>query len=146
MVRKRSRFPLAWSLAAAALCVGLIAWVHRESPRTFVSAHGLLHSAIAQRFQAEPFAIPPENPFFAGETIPYYWFFQALGATVSGALGTDPLHGFEFLILVSAVALVFVAVRMARSLYGRANVGFAIVYLVLAGAPPPSPPLRCSAS
>lgn len=133
------RFPLAWSLAVAALCVGLIAWVHRESPRTFVSAHGLLHSAIAQRFQAEPFSIPPENPFFAGEPISYYWFFQALGATVSSAFGTDPLHAFEFLVAVSAVALVFVAVRMARSLYGCAGVGFAIVYLVLAGAHPQGP-------
>lgn len=137
--RNENRLPLARMLAAAAFLVLLIAVVHRASPRTLVSAHGLLHSAIAERFLAEPLTIPPENPFFAGEPVRYYWFFHAMGAAVSRLLGLDPLHSFELLIAAATAAMVFLVTGLARSLYGRATVGFAIGYLVLAGAQAQAP-------
>lgn len=137
--RSENRLPLARMLAAAAFLVLLIAAVHRGSPRTLVSAHGLLHSAIAQRISADPLSIPPENPFFAGEPIRYYWFFHAAGAAVGRLLRLDPLHSFELLIAAGAVAMVLFTTGLARSLYGRATAGFAIGYLVLAGAQAQAP-------
>lgn len=137
--RNGNRFPLAWTLAAASFLVLLLLVVHRTSPRTLVSAHGLLHSAIAQRILAAPLTIPPENPFFAGEPIRYYWFFHAAGAGVSRLLNLDPLHSFELLIASAMAAMIFLAVGLARSLYGRAAAGFAIGYLVLAGAQAQAP-------
>ena len=57
-------------LSSAFLWTLLIAGIHRESPRTALSAHGFLHSAIAQRFWVDGFTLPPQNPFFAGALDP----------------------------------------------------------------------------
>jgi hypothetical protein len=122
-------------LAVAALWSALIIGIHRESPRTLVSAHGLLHTAIAQRFDpGAPLIIPPENPFFAGEPLAYYWFFHAAGAGVARVLGLDPLHAFELLIVAGTCAMVLFAGGLARSLYGSLGLGALISYLILAGA------------
>ena len=94
----------------------LVGSIHRESPRTLLSAHGFLHSAIAQRFWVDGPLLPPQNPFFAGEPLPYYWAFHALGAAVGGALGIDPLHAFELLILLATGALVMGCGALTRSL------------------------------
>jgi len=111
--------------------------VHRESPRTLVSAHGLLHAAIAERFRSGVGAgFPPENPFFAGEALPYYWAFQWAGAKLSLLLGTDPLHAFEILVLAGLLALVFACAELGRSLFGSLAAGLGIAWLALAGALP----------
>lgn len=126
---------LATAGLAALLASGIVA-IHRDSPRTLVSAHGMLHAAVAQELAAHPTPLPPENPFFAGEPLPYYWVFHALGAVVSRALGVDPLRGFEALIVLAAVVLCFTATALARSLHGRAALGPLMAFLVLAGGHP----------
>ena len=117
---------LLWSL--------LIAGIHRESPRTAISAHGFLHSAIAQRFQLDGWVIPPQNPFFAGEPLPYYWAFHALGAALGELLGLDPLRSFELLIGLAVVGLVAGCGWLARVLYGNAALGAVMAFLILVGA------------
>lgn len=112
----------------------LIAGIHRESPRTAVSAHGFLHSAIAQRFQVDGWVIPPQNPFFAGEPLPYYWSFHALGAAVGKLLGLDPLRSFELLIGLATIGLVAGCGWLARALYGNAALGALTAFLILVGA------------
>ena len=122
------------TLATAAVVVG----VHRESPRTAVSAHGLLHAAIALRFAetSATFSAPPENPFFAGEPLPYYWAFQYAAAQVGELLGTNPLRAIEALVLV-AVGLVWLAgAALGRRLYGGVGAGLAVGLLAFAGSNP----------
>jgi hypothetical protein len=130
-VRARPR-DLALLAATAGLLAGVVLAVHRASPRSLVSAHGLLHAAIALR--AGDGALPPENPFFAGRPLPYYWVFQWMGGQLGAALGTDPLHAFELLIVIGLVALVAAAGALGASLYGVAGSGALLAWLVFAGA------------
>lgn len=133
---RRVFLPLALGLALAAV----VLFVHRESPRTLVSAHGLLHAAIAERFRTGIGAeFPPENPYFAGQPLPYYWAFQWTGAKLSLLLGTDPLHAFEILVVGALLALVFACAELGRSLFGSIAAGLGIAWLALAGALPQGP-------
>lgn len=126
-----------WALAGAVALAGLIFAIHRLYPRTLVSFHGFVHLAIAGEFlKAGPARFPPENPFFAGQPLPYYWFFQFLGAQVARLLGTNPLYGMEALILASAAGLVLTGVALGKSLFRSARLGGLIAFLVLAGANP----------
>jgi hypothetical protein len=132
--RQSSRGSAQWpNLVAALTAIGIVVFIHRESPRTLLSAHGLLHSAILQRFQ-QGFELPPENPFFAGEPLGYYWFYQALGAAVSSLTGLDPLHSFELLVCLAILWMVACAAALAIRLYRSAAVGALIAFLVVAGA------------
>jgi hypothetical protein len=131
----------AWLVVAAfaAAWISLTLAIHRESPRTLISAHGLLHAAIAQRFDAEPLRVPPENPFCAGRPLAYYWAFHWVGAAVARTLGTDPIHAFEFMILGAVAVLALAAGALAGSVYRRTALGAVIAYLVVAGANPQAP-------
>src|SRR5262249_39639522 len=84
-----SMFWLAMLLAAAAWLIPIL-WLHSHNPRLLPSWHGFLHTAIAARFPGEAF--PPENPFFAGERLPYYWFYQWLTSVTARLIGADLLH------------------------------------------------------
>lgn len=125
------------SAVASLLSILPIVYAHRASPRTLVSAHGLLHAAIAQRFQS-PSAVPgrPENPFFAGAALPYYWFFHYLAARVADLASIHALYAFELMILAAMCVLWFTAVALGSRLYGGITPGLAIGFLALAGANP----------
>jgi hypothetical protein len=135
LVARRGRFrswavvvvvAILWSLPILAL--------HRASPRTLASAHGLLHAAVSQRFvESGSVAIPPENPFFAGRPVTYYWFFHFAGASLTALFDLDPLHAFEALIVASMVGLVIWSAILGRALFGRPLAGLMIGYLALAG-------------
>ncbi len=139
--------PRAWSSRALLACagvalffVGLIAGVHRESPRTAISAHGLLHTAIANRFlDGWPRRLPPENPLFAGEPLPYYWFFHALGAAVARVADVPAVVGFEWWILLATALVPFACGSLTRRLWGSAGLGALATWLVLVGGHPQSP-------
>lgn len=120
--------------ASALLAMLLVLAVHRESPRTLVSAHGLLHAAVIERIAADPFTLPPENPFFAGERLPYYWTYHALAAVLIRATGIDPLHAMECLSLASIAVITLAAGLLCASLFGRAGLGALALFLLLAGA------------
>lgn len=125
------------ALAAAAFWMFLIWAIHRESPRTLVSFHGFIHAAIADRFiePATP-AFPPENPFFAGRPVPYYWFFQFVAAQLTRYLGWNIFYSLEAVILAATGLLVFAAVGLGRALFGSTPAGFFMSYLVMAGTNP----------
>jgi len=131
-----ARLAAQWpSIAAAVVGVSVVLAVHRNSPRTLLSAHGFLHSAILQRFlSTDGFTFPPENPFFAGEALNYYWFYQSLAAGISNALNLDPLHSFELLVCLAVVSLVACAAALSLRLYKSAFLGALIAFLVVGGA------------
>jgi uncharacterized membrane protein len=97
--RERRMIPYLWVSGIAALFVLLIIGIHRESPRTLISFHGLLHAAIAGQFTEQmPTSFPPENPFFAGRPLCYYWFYHCLAAQLVRLFGMNIFHAFEALI------------------------------------------------
>lgn len=143
LVRRTSRslqprlYFWAATLSAAFIAVVPIWALHRESPRTLVSFHGFIHAAIAERFLAPaPLAFPPENPFFAGRPVCYYWFFQFLAAQLARAFGWSVFHGMEALIMMAMVTLVVAAAHLGRRLFHSTAAGLFMAFLVLAGTNP----------
>ncbi len=131
--------PMARSLALAALLTvatgSLVVAIHRTSFRTAVSAHGMLHTAVADQFRdwgERP--VPLENPYFAGEQLPYYWVFHWSGAKLADWLGVHPLRAFELMIILALGLMWFSAALLGRWLFGGWAAGVAIGFLALAGA------------
>ncbi len=131
------RAPAVWGIGL--VWVAVILGIHRESPYTLVSAHGLLHSAIAERFAIAPGVIPPENPFFAGEPLLYYWSYHALAAGLAELFGIDVLHAFEVWEALAAFALVVLAAGLGRRVHGRVGFGLLISFFIMAGAQAQAP-------
>lgn len=121
----------------AAAPVAVAAAMVLGSSRSLVSWHGFVHTAIAAQFPSA--SLPPENPFFAGEPLPYYWVHQALAAGVARAFGMDALHALVALTLASLALLMFGAVRLGERHYGSASAGLLIGWLALAGLNPAGP-------
>lgn len=131
-------------LLVATCWVALFAWVRRDSLRTRLSAHGLLHLAIVERCAARAdgadFAPnPPENPLFAGETLPYYYFFHELGLDVAVVTGMGPLAALELLDLLAVAAVVIAGFALGRLLLRSNWAGATIATLLFAGAHPQGP-------
>lgn len=119
--------------AAALASCALIVAIHRESLRTLVSAHGLLHTAIAQQLnRAWPIA-RPENPFFAGEGLPYYWFYHYVGARIAATADVHPLIAIESLGLLAAALVWIAGAALGRELGWRPGRALAIGFLAFAG-------------
>lgn len=123
------------ALASVAFIVLVLA-IHATNPRTLVSTHGLLHAAVIQQCER---GIPPENPFFAGRPVCYYWFIHWLAAGYARLTGLNPLHAFEHLIVASFVPLFAFAVWLGRRLMNSAAAGLCIAWLALVGANPFGP-------
>jgi hypothetical protein len=125
------------TLSAALLAIVPIWALHRASPRTLVSFHGFIHAAIAGRFlDATPPAFPPENPFFAGQPVCYYWFFQFLAARLAGSFGWSVFHGMEALIMLAMITLVVAGAYLGRRLFHSTAAGLLMSFLVVAGTNP----------
>src|SRR3954447_24611594 len=97
------------AVVAAAVFVGALTSLYFGNPRMWGSWHGFLHAAIATRFSEGVF--PPENPFFAGQPLPYYWAYHFVGYWLSQILRLDLLHTFHAISWISLAALVFVAIH-----------------------------------
>jgi len=123
-------------LAISAFWMFLIWGVHWNSPRTLISFHGLLHAGIAEEFLKSSTTFPPENPFFAGQPVAYYWFFHFIAAQLTRATGLNVFYSMEFLIVLSAALLSCTAVFLGRKLYHSTLAGALIGYLILAGTNP----------
>ncbi|MFO0839382.1 MAG: DUF2298 domain-containing protein [Phycisphaerae bacterium] len=131
--------------AIGSLLLVLLIWgIHRNSPRTLVSFHGFLHAAITQQFVD---GVPrgaswisswgaPENRFYAGRPLPYYWFFHYVAAFPARALELNPFVALEGVVLLAAVALVCGAVAIGVKLYRSVAGGVMIAFLILAGTNP----------
>lgn len=127
---------LAAVLIASFVCITLVLAIHATNPRTLVSTHGLLHAAIIQQCDR---GVPPENPFFTGRPVCYYWFIHWMAAGYARLTGLDPFHAFEHLIVASFVPLFAFAVRLGRRLLNSAAAGLCIAWLALVGANPLGP-------
>ncbi len=124
------------SIGAIAAFMLLIVGIHRDSPRTLISFHGYLHAAITERLLTPGSPIPPENPFYAGRPLPYYWFFQFLAAQISRLTGWNVFFALETLLLAGAGLLGVGCLLLAKRLFRRVTVGLLTAYLVLAGTNP----------
>jgi hypothetical protein len=119
------------------IVVGAIVWLHYENPRLLGSWHGFLHTAIANRFSTNSF--PPENPFFAGEPLPYYWFNQFVVYWIARLLRIDLLHTFHLVALLGLIVFIVFSGLIGRTCF-RSNVaGVLIAYLALTGLNPLGP-------
>jgi hypothetical protein len=107
------------------------------NPRLVPSWHGFLHTGIVRRFPTP--GLIPENPFFAGEPLKYYWFFHWMGAGVSSAFGVDPLTALRILVLAGLVLVTVAAGLVGRRVYGSLGAGLLIGVFALAGANPMGP-------
>jgi hypothetical protein len=130
-------------VVALAWCT-VITLIHRDSPRTRLSAHGLLHVAIAESCQRSPAGsplapLPPENPLFAGETLPYYFFFHRVALALAALLGVDVAQSFEMMLLLAAAVVVVVGWLVGRRLFASDAAGLTTSFLLFAGAHPQGP-------
>lgn len=132
LTTRQVRYVVALGLTLASS--GIVVAIHRQSARTAISAHGLLHTAIANQFM-EPVqgSHPLENPFFAGAELPYYWVFHWTAARVANQTGVHVLRAFELLILAALAIVWFSAAALGGRLYGGILPGAALGFLALAG-------------
>jgi hypothetical protein len=128
-----------------AIALGVAGWLgyvlslEFRNPRLVPSWHGFLHTAIANRFPSP--GLIPENPFFAGEPLPYYWAYHRIAATVAHWFGLDPLTALRLLTLAGLVLLVVTAVMIGWRVFRSAEAGLLIGLLALAGLNPAGPAL-----
>ncbi len=114
--------------------VGVLEW---RNPRLVPSWHGFLHSAIVTRFPSS--TMVPENPFVAGEPLPYYWAYHAVAAALSAGAGISALGALQVLTFLALAALVLLALDAGRRLTGSTAAGLLVGFLALAGANPLGP-------
>ena len=101
---------------------GLVAAGALASGSFLVSYHGLAHAAIARAILRD--GIPPENPYFAGERLHYYWGFHLAGAVLARGLGIDPLRALNLLRVLAAAAAPVALARLARQVTRRRMPGW----------------------
>jgi hypothetical protein len=125
-----------WGLSAAfgisLVLVLLTAYLLLFSFRIRLSTHGLLHSAIV--YQVIDTGTPPQNPYFAGQPLFYYWFYHLAAAGASLASGLSPLYAFSFMNLLAAAAVapcLYLAGRALKLSKGSALLGTVIGLLAL---------------
>lgn len=121
------------ALLSTVIC-GPMLWLHRDSARNLISFHGTLHAALGQRFETG--VIPPENPYFAGKTVRYYWFYHAVGYVLAQTVNISVIYAFEILSVLSVIIVAAAAVALGRRLHGTSAIGAVIFLLVMAGANP----------
>ena len=123
---------LAIALGMGLLAAAGTAWMLFDSVSLRTSWHGLLHASIAYRILDH--GLPPENPFFAGEPLIYYWFYHLGGGHLAAAAGRSPLFGFALLNVLALSALfpaLYLTGRSAGLKTGAALLGCALGALAL---------------
>lgn len=122
------------AVAAALVTCAAVVVMHHQSIRTLVSAHGLLHTAIAQQFLDSWRTFGrPENPYFGGAPLPYYWFYHYVAARISAAAGIHPLIAFEVLGITAVTITWCAGAAIGRELRWSPAQSLAIGFLAFAG-------------
>ena len=137
----RQRF-VAPAIAVAVAC-GAVAWLVSANPRLLVSWHGWLHAGIASPASA---LAGSENPFFAGEPLPYYWVYHLVGGVIASILRINILHVFQLMALMSLAGVIAAAIAAGRSLYRSTAAGITIAVLAVAGLNPLGPTIAAAKS
>jgi len=125
------------ALAMAVGSIALTASVQLHNPRILASWHGLLHAAIANQFPGT--LGTPENPFFAGHPLPYYWFYHFVTGILGRVLGLDPLHVFQLITAAGMIVLWIGGGAIGVRSFGSVQAGLLIGFLALAGVNPLGP-------
>jgi len=115
----------------------IVLHLHAGNSRLLPSWHGFLHSAIAARIPAG--TLPPENPFFAGKAVPYYWVYHFCASYVGRIFDMDLLHTFQWMTLGSLVILLFSTALMGHRRCGSTFAGILAGTLALVGVNPLGP-------
>lgn len=104
--RPRPEHLLGGGLAA---CVAVLTLA---SAAFWASYHGLLHSAVV--YEILRGGAPPQNPYFAGEPLHYYWGYHLFAAYLVRIAGIDPLTALGWWRVLSGGLLVVVLSRIGR--------------------------------
>lgn len=123
---------LAAAIAVGALLALITAVLLLSSARLRLSWHGLLHTSIAYRIME--MGVPPENPFFAGKPLIYYWYYHLAAAGMSKAANLSPLIAFAVLNIIAVGAVVpclYLSGRAAALSSGASLLGAVIGALAL---------------
>ncbi|MEP7324592.1 MAG: DUF2298 domain-containing protein [Gemmatimonadota bacterium] len=139
--RAGSTAPRFWGgvALACAFWLALVLVLQARNPRLVPSWHGFLHTAIADRFPSS--SLIPENPFYAGEPVQYYWFYHRIGAGIASLTGIDRLSALHWLTVTGLVLLVVAAALIGRRVYASLGAGLLIGWLALVGLAPLGPGL-----
>jgi hypothetical protein len=129
-------------LAVAAGSIFLTTFLQLHNVRILVSWHGFLHTAIANRFPG-PFKVP-ENPFFAGEPLPYYWFHHYIARIIAQALHIHPIHAFQIITASGLIILWISAGAIGVQRFGSLKAGLLAGFLLLTGVNPLGPLIAVS--
>jgi len=128
---------LALGVVLTILLSGLVWGIHRESPRTLISFHGFLHAGVTTQFLGPAgMRFPPENPYFAGEPLCYYWFYQLLAAVFARWTDLNIFYVLEAFSFAAIAILVFAGLGIGRSFYRSTIAGVLVSFFVLAGTNP----------
>lgn len=125
------------ALLMALVWLGYVLSLQIRNPRLIPSWHGFLHSAIALECGASGWV--PENPFFAGEPLHYYWVYHCVGRGLASGLGVNPLVALWLLSLSGLVFLVVAAVWLGNRALGSPWAGGIAATFALAAANPFGP-------
>ncbi|MEQ8763961.1 MAG: hypothetical protein RL885_08540 [Planctomycetota bacterium] len=107
------------TLTAGAVLAVVIMAPNLASLRARAGTHGLLHAAISESIIER--GLPPENPYFAGETVLYYWFYHLSVAPMSEH--GDPLLAFALSNLILLLGTLLVLHELAIRLFRIAAAG-----------------------
>lgn len=123
--------------ATVALAVALTAltlWPVAESNRVRASIHGMLHASIL--YSTVDRGAPPENPFFAGEPLRYYWTFHAGAASAGELADVEPTIVFAAGNAAALLAFLLLLARLGRALFGSRTSGALALLLGYLGLNP----------
>lgn len=102
------------AVCAALVLTALVAWPIASSNRVRASIHGMLHASIL--YSAVDRGVPPENPFFAGEPLRYYWTWHVAAAAACAVGDLEPTAVFAAGNVATTFAFALLLGRLAADL------------------------------
>ena len=102
-----------WIAVCCFLSVAAAILLPRDAWR--LGSDAWFHTAVAR--EVERAGIPPQDPYFAGLTLQYFWFYHAVLVSLAGPTGLDPGGAMALLNLLS-VALIVPAASMIMQRLG----------------------------
>jgi hypothetical protein len=105
-----------------------------SSPKVRTSVHGFLHAAILYR--TVDAGVPPENPFYAGEPLRYYWVYHVGCAALCELGSLEPVAAFTVSNMAVLLALLLALGAMGSALFGSRRAGLLAVWLGFFGLNP----------
>ncbi len=113
------------ALLLAVAITAVIAAPIVESNRVRASIHGMLHASIL--YSAVDRGVPPENPFFAGRPVRYYWAYHVASAAAGEIGAVEPTTVFCASNLLTLTAFLLLLAHLANDAFrSRAAAALAV--------------------